>query len=167
MKREQTFYEYLTEYNKAKECLRMEFQLSLDDELLSSLLGHHFDSEKIHEFLVNGQNLETYDLLEILRNEIRHFLGSVEFDSQEIYDSVTNNLEKARIRDKGLIWTIHKNDKDPFPSNPHAHEYNLNYKMDLNAGIIYKKGKQVGKLGKKDFDRLKTKITEKGIELPK
>ena len=30
-------------------------------------------------------------------------------------------LTEVTIRSKGEIWRVHKNDADPWPSNPHAH----------------------------------------------
>src|SRR5207237_6227170 len=32
-------------------------------------------------------------------------------------------LTEAQVKLQGEIWIVHKNDADPFPSNPHAHNY--------------------------------------------
>src|ERR1700722_8173469 len=40
-------------------------------------------------------------------------------------------LTEAKVKFKGEIWSIHKTDADPFPSNPHAHNYERRLKMDL------------------------------------
>ncbi len=33
------------------------------------------------------------------------------------------HLEEAKVRFRGEQWEIHKYDADPFPSNPHGHNY--------------------------------------------
>jgi len=58
---------------------------------------------------------------------------------------------KVRIKSKGLIWVIHLNDKDPFPSNPHAHQLDNNLKLDLSNGKCYKSKKFIYKINKKDL----------------
>ena len=58
---------------------------------------------------------------------------------------------KVRIKSKGLIWVIHMYDKDPFPSNPHAHQLENNIKLDLSNGNCYKVKKYIYTLDKKDL----------------
>jgi hypothetical protein len=50
-----------------------------------------------------------------------------------------------------LIWLIHKYDKDPFPSSPHAHQVDNNIKLDLSNGKCYKVRKHVHTLNKKQL----------------
>lgn len=68
--------------------------------------------------------------------------------------------KKVRIKDKGLIWIIHKNDKDPFPSNPHAHNLDQNIKLDLSNGNYYRNRKLLDKLNKKDFLDIREKASK-------
>ena len=44
-----------------------------------------------------------------------------------------------KVKVKGECWIIHKNDRDPFPSNPHAHNYDsfAAYGLDLGTGRLY------------------------------
>ena len=51
---------------------------------------------------------------------------------------VQQALDEERVKHNGEIWIIHKSDKDPFPSNPHAHNYEKRLKMDLGSGELYK-----------------------------
>ena len=67
--------------------------------------------------------------------------------------------KKVRIKDKGLIWVIHKNDKDPFPSCPHAHCLDQNLKLDLGNGHYYRNRNFKGRLKKKDFLDLRAKAS--------
>lgn len=50
-------------------------------------------------------------------------------------------VEEAEVKLKGEKWIVHKNDADPFPSNPHAHNYQQRLKMHLGNGDLYQ-GKQ-------------------------
>jgi hypothetical protein len=58
---------------------------------------------------------------------------------------------KVLIKSKGLVWKIHKYDKDPFPSNPHAHQLTCNIKLDLSNGKCYKIRKHLYTISKKDL----------------
>ena len=58
---------------------------------------------------------------------------------------------KARFKNNGLIWVIHKNDLDPFPSNPHAHQLENNLKLDLSNGNCYKKKELITTIKKKEL----------------
>ena len=46
---------------------------------------------------------------------------------------------------------MHKNDKDRFPSNPHAHQLEDNLKLDLSNGKLFRKRNCVKQLKKKDL----------------
>ncbi|MES2521400.1 MAG: hypothetical protein V4617_01790 [Gemmatimonadota bacterium] len=48
-------------------------------------------------------------------------------------------------------WRIHKNDADPFPSNPHAHCLGYPLKLHLGTGVLYKKRKVHSSVPWKDF----------------
>lgn len=73
---------------------------------------------------------------------------------------------KVRIKDNNLIWIIHKNDTDPFPSNPHAHQLSNNIKLDLRNGKCYKRKKYIYKIRKKDLLKIRAQANDKEIELP-
>jgi hypothetical protein len=65
-----------------------------------------------------------------------------------------NNLlmaYKAKFKSKGIIWLIHKYDKDPFPSSPHAHQLENNIKLDLGNGRCYKIKKHIYTISRKDL----------------
>lgn len=64
---------------------------------------------------------------------------------------------KVLIKSKGLVWIIHKYDKDPFPSNPHAHQLDNNIKLDLSNGKCYKIKKCVYTISKKDLIDIREK----------
>lgn len=59
-------------------------------------------------------------------------------------------LEKY-IKVGGEKWVIHKNDADPFPSNPHGHNYARKVKLNLTNGLLYRKRIQVSIISKKSL----------------
>ncbi|MDI5898006.1 hypothetical protein [Flavobacterium yafengii] len=72
---------------------------------------------------------------------------------------------KVKIKSKGLIWLIHKNDVDPFPSIPHAHEYNSGIKLDFKNGNCYRKKELIFTIKKKDLLEIR-KQASKNFDLP-
>jgi hypothetical protein len=78
---------------------------------------------------------------------------------------ISTFLTHQQVKVKGEIWQIHKNDVDPFPSNPHAHNYQSNVVVHLGNGMIYRKRKYLGEqLTKKNLSLLRREI--KNMELP-
>jgi hypothetical protein len=68
---------------------------------------------------------------------------------------------KGIIKLKGEVWEVHKHDKDEFPSNPHAHNYEYGLKLHLGTGVLYKKKNMVGSIRKKDLLKLRNLIEQK------
>jgi hypothetical protein len=76
-------------------------------------------------------------------------------------------LREATIKCDGQIWRIHKNDADPFPSNPHAHNLETGLKLDLSTGALYLGSKPAGGTFKrKHLKTLRHVAEEKGFKLP-
>lgn len=64
-----------------------------------------------------------------------------------------------------MIWRIHKNDTDPFPSIPHAHNIESGLKLHLGNGELYFGRRFTDKLiSKKDLFTIRAQV--KNIELP-
>lgn len=80
---------------------------------------------------------------------------------------VPRKLEEVRLKAVGEIWDIHRNDADPFPSNPHAHNVQTGVKLDLSNGDLYRKRKKLKeRVRKKELIALRALATEEDIELP-
>jgi hypothetical protein len=88
----------------------------------------------------------------------------VELSESIIPEGTERALYEQQVKHKGEVWVIHKNDADPHPSIPHAHNYDANLKLHLGNGDLYNKRKIVGNIGKKALIALREKIV--GIELP-
>lgn len=72
-------------------------------------------------------------------------LAEIELEVSPIPDGVYRHLDEVTIKRDGCIWRIHKNDADPFPSNPHAHNVESGLKLDLSTGALYFGRKPSGK----------------------
>lgn len=88
-------------------------------------------------------------------------------DEDCIYpEGIPRNLYEKQIKIQGQKWTIHANDLDPFPSNPHAHNYELGLKLDLSNGFLYKKCKYISSIGKKKLLQIRNECEKQKITLP-
>ncbi|MFC6269427.1 hypothetical protein [Frigoriflavimonas asaccharolytica] len=102
--------------------------------------------------------VENYDFNQI-RNEVTfNFIIPEEIEELET---------KVKIKNNGKIFIIHKNDADPFPSNPHAHWLDSNLKIDLSNGKCYHIRKHIKTLSTKEFKEIREKADALGVELPK
>jgi len=94
-------------------------------------------------------------------------LGEVELDTSPIPDRCIRELREATIRKDGCVWRIHKNDADPFPSNPHAHNVESGLKLNLETGELYLRANPTGKsVSKKDLAAILSQAVDKGIGIP-
>lgn len=93
-------------------------------------------------------------------------LGEVEFETSPIPSGVVRAAYEATIKRDGCIWRIHKNDADPYPSNPHAINIESGLKLDLSTGDLYFRGKCQKKIPYKSLLFIRTQAETKGIELP-
>jgi hypothetical protein len=94
-------------------------------------------------------------------------LGRVDDPAIEVPGSI-RRVYTALTRVAGTEWEILKNDKNPFPSNPCAHNEVEDITMDLSAGGLYHDGEFVARLRKKDLVNFRSRIAEKypDIALP-
>jgi hypothetical protein len=92
------------------------------------------------------------------------YIAIAEMDESIIPNDVERAILEQYVKHKGEIWVIHRNDADPHPSDPHAHNYEACLKLHLGNGDLYKKTTVVGNVGKKALLALREKISN--IELP-
>ena len=97
-------------------------------------------------------------------------LCQVELDESILPPHYPIALREAKVKLKGEIWVAHKYDRDTFPSNPHAHNYDRKLKMHLGTGDLYAGKDRVPceRIKKADLLTLRTLITRKNasISLP-
>jgi len=95
------------------------------------------------------------------------FLATIELDISPIPDGCRRRLDEVTIKRDGCVWRINKNDADPFPSNPHAHNVESGLKLDLSNGNLYLMGKFTEKtIAQKHLLAIRTQAEQKGVKLP-
>lgn len=93
-------------------------------------------------------------------------LAVVNISFPEYAEEIANGkIEKAQVKMNGTVWVVHKSDKDTFPSDPHAHDYENNVKLDLGTGIIYRGRNPYKKISKKELITLRGEINSRLPEL--
>ncbi|MGG7663586.1 hypothetical protein [Dyadobacter sp. BHUBP1] len=103
----------------------------------------------------------TYDhaLTDLLKFDFGILSRFVEIDESKIpSDFVTK--KKARFKHKGTVWVIHRYDADPFPSIPHAHNMELNHKLDLSTGKCYEKRQLIYIFSKRDLLEIRERASK-------
>ena len=166
METEKLLAKYIHEADKAKEELIVTLQVAITDMEIQLGLAEHFELENSLEVLL--KDLDAKQMVNILKTH--DFSKPKQTEEVWLKESVLpielpRLLTEEIIRNNGERWEIHKYDKDTFPSNPHAHNYDANVKLHLGTGELFNKKKQlVGKLRPKELQAIRDKI--KNIELP-
>ena len=94
-------------------------------------------------------------------------LGEVELPESPIPDGCFRVFREATVKRDGCVWRIHKNDADPFPSNPHAHNLDSGLTLDLRTGELYLRTNPTGKsVSKKHLNAILAEAGHKGITIP-
>lgn len=91
-------------------------------------------------------------------------LKEITFEYSILPNDLPRNITKKRLKVKGEIWEIHKNDADPFPSNPHAHNYEQDVKLHLGTGDLYRNHDIVSKIKRKNLEKIRSKL--ESFDLP-
>ncbi len=95
------------------------------------------------------------------------FLGTVELDHSPIPDGCRRRLDEVRVKRDGEIWQINRNDADPYPSNPHAHNVESGLKLDLSTGALWFRATYTNRsIPRKDLLAIREQAAAKGIEVP-
>lgn len=168
--KEKLYFDYLSNSQKAIDKLRQSGYNSIDSSTVWNILAYeleHYDipTEILFESLTEDK---IYEHVKQFFDSSGKSLGRVKFDFSLIPDDLTADLIKGRVKMSGEIWDVHKADKDPFPSNPHAHNLESKYKVDLSNGDLYRKTTKVGNMRRKEFLLLRQLIAKeiKDIVLP-
>lgn len=132
-----------------------------------AIMELHNYSQNIQLFYhVLDNGLKVYH--EIKDISFAEVIGEIELSDDEcIYpENSRRNIFEKRVKAKGQIWELHKNDADPFPSNPHAHNYETGLKLDLSNGNLYKKKTITDSINKSRLLDLRKKFEKAGFTMP-
>jgi hypothetical protein len=113
------------------------------------LLGRHLSCERIMALLAQ------YDFQRLFPE----VLAEIRLESAVIPATARRHLSEVTVRSNGELWRIHKNDADPWPSNPHAHNLETGLKLHLGTGELFLKRRSVGeKISKKDLKAIRSEL---------
>jgi hypothetical protein len=117
------------------------------------------------------RNLSAADMIEQLRdfNFSKYhpeLLAEIELDESLIPEGIPRLLTEATIKNRGEVWRVHKNDADPFPSNPHAENYASGLRLNLSTGGLFRKREELGRIGRKELLEIRGRAESKGVSLP-
>lgn len=86
-------------------------------------------------------------------------------DQPLVPEGIPRLLTEQTIKVKGEVWRVHKNDADPFPSIPHAHNYESGMVLHLGSGEMFDRNRQsVGFIVCKKLVRIRGELS--AFELP-
>lgn len=91
-------------------------------------------------------------------------LCEIMLDESILPEGTVKLLTEQTVKVKGEVWQVHKNDADPFPSIPHAHNYASGLSLHLGTGELFKKRSKVDQLQCKRLLAIREKLTE--LDLP-
>jgi len=129
--------------------------LSPGSENPAYLLDYNLTPERIIELL------KGYDF----RRHKPELLATIEVEEPLIPEGIPGLLIEQTVKTRGEVWRIHKNDADPFPSVPHAHNLETGVVLHLGTGDLYDKNRRVIKnIGCKSLLGIRSKLT--GFTLP-
>jgi hypothetical protein len=113
------------------------------------------------------KSLSSDQMIELLKNYVFNkpdILGEIEFDESILPNETPKLLTEQTLKVKGEIWVIHKNDADPFPSTPHAHNYESGTSLHLGTGELFNKRESRGFVNCKNLKLVRDKV--KNFVLP-
>ncbi|MGH7812931.1 MAG: hypothetical protein ACREQI_02890 [Candidatus Binataceae bacterium] len=93
-------------------------------------------------------------------------LATVGLETSIVPEGTQRRLDETRIKMKGEVWEVHRCDADPFPSAPHAHNYESGHKMHLGTGVLYLEKKIVGKISRQNLIDFRRQLEARKIDLP-
>lgn len=169
--REKRLNTYISRVRQAEDILKSKGVSYADSSFIWQVLQIEFDCIDMPTNLV-FKDLSVIEIVEIVLKQKEIYgqpICEITIEDSILSDSIDDLLIKAHIKFKGEKWVVHKNDKDSFPSNPHAHNFETNTKLHLGSGQVFGPHKRVcGGVRKKDLIKLRQEILQRlpSLELP-
>ena len=139
-------------------------------EELDDLSCRAIEVEKLVKYVAENEVdfKDSQSLIDALdRNFLKQFpliLQKITLEESLVPVEFPVQIQKKKYRVKGEIWMIHKNDQDPFPSSPHAHNCDRNLSLHLGNGKLFRKREFFGNANRKHFLALRDLVSN--VELP-
>lgn len=140
---------------------------SLDfQSALAEMLGidKKYPVELIHQELTSEKIVQLLQHHDFGKHHLEVLTGFT-LEESIVPEHLPKLLTEQTVKVKGEIWQVHKNDADPFPSIPHAHNYESGVSLHLGTGELFKKRDSVGQIKCKKLKIIRNKLTK--FTLPK
>jgi hypothetical protein len=160
---EEKLISYIKEANIAKAIISQLKGLDLDSMEIQLALCEKLNIESMKAVDLLDKDLSSSQMIELLKDYSfikPEILGKIEFGESILPEGTPKLLTEQTIKVKGEVWIIHKSDVDPFPSTPHAHNYDSGISLHLGTGEFFKKRESRGFLACKKLKRVREKIKE-------
>lgn len=164
---ERKLISYIREMNIAKDTLSQLKSIEIESMDLQLALCEKLGIENMEPIDLLDKELSSDQMIELLREynfTKPEIIARIELDESILPESTPKLLTEQTVRVKGEVWVIHKNDADPFPSTPHAHNYESGISLHLGTGELFIKRKSKGFLDCKKLVHVRERL--KGHELP-
>lgn len=139
-------------------------RLSCEDLLFAMVIENKRDLVDIaSEHWTYNQCKEWFEKSALIKTTPK-IAGAVYIENTIIPEGTYRTFLEEQVKFKGEKWIIHKNDADPFPSSPHAHNYEARLKLHMGNGDLYHGTDKVGTVKRKDFINLRNSF--KNIAMP-
>ncbi|WP_162127502.1 hypothetical protein [Flavobacterium phycosphaerae] len=160
--------QFIKEVEEAKVLIENELSINLKFLDIQLALAEKLGYEPEDSTRTASHNLTAVQIFEMLIDfNFPRETETVILESSILPEDAIRRIDEQRIKSKGEIWVIYKYDKDPLPSNPHAHNEATGQKLDLSNGNLYdSKNNYLGtNISKKNLELLRGKVIN--ISLPK
>lgn len=160
---EQNLISYIREMNTAKAILSQLKGVELDSMEVQLALCEKLEIQSLQPIELLEKELSSDQMVEILKDynfTKPEKIDEIVLDESILPEGTPKLLTEQTVKVKGEVWIIHKNDADPFPSTPHAHNYDSGISLHLGTGEFFKKRASKGFLACKKLKVLRDKIKE-------
>jgi hypothetical protein len=156
---------YIEASQEARGVLSTLYALDLTDMDIQTALAETLDIPGNPPLGVLDRNLTVSDIVQLLKSyDFKRLhpdvLAEVIVEEAMIPAHIPRLLTEKTVKIKGEVWRIHKSDADPFPSIPHAHNYETGVVLHLGTGEMYGRDRRlIGKLDCKKLLRLRAELS--------
>lgn len=160
---EKNLISYIREMNTAKAILSQLKGIELDSMEVQLALCEKLNIESLQPDDLLDKKLSSDQMVDILKGHNFSKLEKIDevvLDESILPEGTPKLLTEQTVKVKGEVWIIHKNDSDPFPSTPHAHNYDSGISLHLGTGEFFKKRTSKGFLACKKLKVLRDKIKD-------
>lgn len=159
----------LIEMHSAKSAIEKINNFEIDSFDFQYALCEKLNIDCAEPFDIINKNLTCPEMIELLKDydftkKKIEVLEKIELEESILPDDTIKLLTEQTVKVKGEVWIIHNHDVDPFPSSPHAHNYDSGISLHLGTGEFFNKRQSKGFLNCKKLKFVRSKIS--GHELP-